>query len=499
VATFASSVPTVIAGRYQIGEPLGRGGMAEVRAGTDLRLDRPVAVKFLLPEMAARDDIRRRFEAEARAAAQLSDPHAVAVYDTGEHDGLPYIVMERLPGNTLAERIAAGPVDPAWLRTIARQVLGALAAAHAAGLVHRDVKPGNILLTADGNAKIADFGIAKSLDTATDGVDLTGTGQLLGTPAYLPPERLDGAPATARSDLYSLGVVLYEALAGFRPFDGDTPLSAARAVAAGVHRPLTEVRPGIDAGLAAAIERAMATDPSRRFASAPEMAAALTGAPAGDTPTLADAASELTATSVLEVPPAEPAGAAGDAGAPGAVRPGAPPRLGVRVALAVLVVLVVAAILLAGRSRTRQPAASRATAPASSAPATTPSSTVTTQTARSPVAQSLLALADRIGPTDGVRAGDLASRLRQLADQVDAGGAGPTATNLIVSVAAWHSAGQLSDSATVAALQALSAVPGTAGTATAPAAQTPTPTVPRATAPAAANDNGKGKGKGGKD
>ena len=271
-----SSATADIAGRYRIEGPLGRGGMAEVRAGTDLRLQRPVAIKFLLPEMAAREDIRRRFEAEACAAASLSDPHAVAVYDTGEHDGLPYIVMERLPGETLADRIATGPQDPAWVRQLAGEVLAALGAAHAAGLVHRDVKPGNILITADNHVKIADFGIAKSLEASDGSLDLTGTGQLLGTPAYLPPERLDGGPATAQSDLYSLGVVLYEALTGRCPFPGETPVAAAMAIVAGDYPSLNEVRPGLDPILVTTIERAMATDPAQRFESAAAMAAALT-------------------------------------------------------------------------------------------------------------------------------------------------------------------------------------------------------------------------------
>jgi serine/threonine-protein kinase len=249
--------------------------MAEVRAGTDLRLQRPVAIKFLLPEMAAREDIRRRFEAEARAAASLSDPHAVAVYDTGEHEGLPYIVMERLPGETLADRIATGPQDPAWVRQVAGEVLAALGAAHAAGLVHRDVKPGNILITADNHAKIADFGIAKSLEASDGSLDLTGTGQLLGTPAYLPPERLDGGSATAQSDLYSLGVVLYEALTGKCPFPGETPVATAMAIVAGDYPPLDEVRPGVDPGLVTAVQRAMATDPAQRIESAAAMAATL--------------------------------------------------------------------------------------------------------------------------------------------------------------------------------------------------------------------------------
>jgi serine/threonine-protein kinase len=264
-----------IAGRYRVEGSIGRGGMADVRAGTDLRLQRPVAVKFLLPEMAAREDIRRRFEAEACAAASLSDPHAVAVYDTGEHEGLPYIVMERLPGETLADRIATGPQDPSWVRQVAREVLGALGAAHAAGLVHRDVKPGNILITADNHAKIADFGIAKSLEATDGSLDLTGTGQLLGTPAYLPPERLDGGTATAQSDLYSLGVVLYEALTGRCPFPGETPVAVAMAIVAGDYPPLDEVRPGLDPALVSTVQRAMATDPTQRFDSADAMAAAL--------------------------------------------------------------------------------------------------------------------------------------------------------------------------------------------------------------------------------
>lgn len=271
-----TSASADIAGRYRIEGPLGRGGMAEVRAGTDLRLQRPVAVKLLLPEMAAREDIRRRFEAEACAAASLSDPHAVAVYDTGEHEDLPYIVMERLPGETLADRIAAGPQEPAWVRQVAGEVLGALGAAHAAGLVHRDVKPGNILITADNHAKIADFGIAKSLEATDGSLDLTGTGQLLGTPAYLPPERLDGGPATAQSDLYSLGVVLYEALTGRCPFPGETPVATAMAIVAGEYPPLDEARPGLDGALVTTVQRAMATDPAQRFESAAAMSVALT-------------------------------------------------------------------------------------------------------------------------------------------------------------------------------------------------------------------------------
>jgi serine/threonine-protein kinase len=221
--------------------------------------------------------MRRRFEIEARAAAGLSHPNVVAVFDTGEDEGTPFIVMERLPGNTLADRISAGPVEPAWLRLVAGDVLGALGAAHDAGLIHRDVKPGNILIASDGCAKVTDFGIAKTAEAAGDGtgVDLTATNMLLGTPAYLAPERLTGAPATPNSDLYSLGVLLYEALSGAKPFTGATPVAVAHAVSQGAHQPLVERAPSADGAFVAAIERAMSHDPASRFVSADEMRDAL--------------------------------------------------------------------------------------------------------------------------------------------------------------------------------------------------------------------------------
>ncbi|MBV8159887.1 MAG: serine/threonine protein kinase [Acidimicrobiia bacterium] len=271
----------LIGDRYELGPVLRRGGMADVHAGLDRRLGRPVAIKSLRPDMAERDDVRVRFEAEARAAARLSHPNAVSVFDTGEHAGTPYIVMERLPGRTLADVIADGPVPERWLLPLATGVLSALGAAHAAGIVHRDVKPGNILLADDGTAKITDFGIAKTAEmvsgAAGAGPDLTLTGQLVGTPAYLAPERLAGAPATFLSDLYSTGVALYEALAGEKPFTGDTFVAVAQAVQNGTHRPLSVARPDVDPSFAAAIERALDRDPSRRFQSAEEMAAALSG------------------------------------------------------------------------------------------------------------------------------------------------------------------------------------------------------------------------------
>ncbi|HEX2048720.1 MAG TPA: serine/threonine-protein kinase [Acidimicrobiales bacterium] len=470
-----SSASTVVAGRYQLGELLGRGGMAEVRAGTDLRLQRPVAVKFLLPEMAARDDIRRRFEAEACAAASLSDPHAVAVFDTGEHDGRPYIVMERLPGETLADRIAAGPLDPAWVRQVAREVLGALAAAHKGGLVHRDVKPGNILITADGRAKIADFGIAKSLEASGD---LTGTGQLLGTPAYVAPERLDGATATAKSDLYSFGVVLYEALTGRCPFPATTPLATARAVVAGDYQPLDEVRPGLDRDLVAAVEKAMATDPADRFESAEAMATAVS---TEGQPTLVNGAA-VGATSVMARP------ALHDTQVVETPLPLAPARPPSRVPMALLAALVFVALLVAALNRGDGSGSGEATA------GTTPSTSAAPATTAAPsptaaLAGELRALAGRLRPSDGARAADLATLLRQVADQVEAGSGGPGATATMVSVAAWRATGQLGDAAAASAVSLLSRVPG-ATVVTLPARSSP-PAVP-APAPAPGGNAGVG-------
>lgn len=270
----------VVAGRYRLGAVLGRGGMAEVRTAEDLRLGRTVAVKLLRTDLAEQEGVRERFEDEARAAARLSHPNVVAVYDTGEHEGIPYIVMERLPGTSLADWIGQGRLDVDTVRRVGSEVLGALDAAHAAGLVHRDIKPANVLLAADGTAKVADFGIAKSAEAQTH----TATGMLLGTAAYVPPERLAGHPATPESDLYSVGVLLYEAVTGRRPFDGDTPLVVASAIQRGRPRRVAELRSDLDPGLVGVIERAMMANPYDRFRSAAEMARALAGGTAPTAP-----------------------------------------------------------------------------------------------------------------------------------------------------------------------------------------------------------------------
>jgi serine/threonine protein kinase len=264
--------PEVLGGRYELRGVLGRGGMAEVRDGWDIRLDRPVAIKLLYPVFNTQSDNRMRFEVEARAAAALNHPHIVSVHDSGEHGGTPYIVMERLSEQTLADEIARGPMPQPQVRSILDDVLSALAAAHAAGILHRDIKPANILFSALGDAKVADFGIAKSAGTAH-----TLTGQIVGTMAYLSADRIAGRPASVADDLYAVGAVGYEALSGRRAFPQENVAELARAVAEHTPPPLGVLRPDVDPALAAVIERAMAREPGWRFGSADEMRAALAG------------------------------------------------------------------------------------------------------------------------------------------------------------------------------------------------------------------------------
>ncbi len=258
--------------------------MAEVRDGWDTRLDRPVAVKLLHPLFSTEQDNRRRFETEARAAAALNHPNIVCVHDSGDHDGTPYIVMERLSGRTLADLVARGSLPQAQVRSILDAVLSALAAAHGAGILHRDIKPGNILFTDTGEVKVADFGIAKSADTVN-----TQTGLIMGTMAYLSPERVAGRPAAAADDLYAVGVVGYESLTGRRAFPQENLAELARAITELPPPPLAAVRPDVDPALTTCIERAMARDPQWRFATAPSMRSALAGwvqpPPAGRPPT----------------------------------------------------------------------------------------------------------------------------------------------------------------------------------------------------------------------
>jgi eukaryotic-like serine/threonine-protein kinase len=263
-----------VGGRYRLGERLGHGGMGEVYVAHDLRLDREVALKLLRADLADQDGMRERVVAEARLAARLTHPHVVGVLDTGEQDGRPFVVMERLSGRTLRDELTDGPLPEERARDVGLQVLRALAAAHGVGIVHRDVKPGNILDAGVGTWKVADFGIAKWVHADET---LTGTGELLGSPSYIAPERIEGEQAGPASDLYAVGVLLYEALSGRKPFEGDDPLALAAAIREGDHEPITAIVADVDADIAAVIDRAMRRDPGERYESAETMAAALLG------------------------------------------------------------------------------------------------------------------------------------------------------------------------------------------------------------------------------
>jgi hypothetical protein len=267
----------VLAGRYRLVEPIARGGMAEVWEAHDEVLARPVAVKILHPHLAEDPGFVERFRREAVAAARLNHPGIVATYDTGEDDGVAFIVMELVRGHTLRRALEeSAPLPAATAVHIAAQVADALVRAHRVGMVHRDVKPANILLCDEpGGAvrvKVADFGIAK---LQVDGADLTQTGAVVGTAKYLSPEQADGRSPDARSDVYALGVVLYEMLCGRPPFAADTELATAlqhvqaeptapRRLRAGIPRPLEQV-----------VLRAMAKEPRKRFQSAADLRGAL--------------------------------------------------------------------------------------------------------------------------------------------------------------------------------------------------------------------------------
>jgi serine/threonine protein kinase len=291
----------VLAGRYRVEAIIGRGGMAEVYRGVDERLARPVALKVLRGHYANDPGLRTRFEEEARAVAMVSHPNVVGVYDAGEDGDTAFIVMELVPGETFADRIARGPLDENTVKRIGGEVLDALAAAHARGVLHRDIKPANVLLTDDGMAKVADFGIAKAFHPSPSRNEPT-TMNVLGTPSYLAPERAQGKPATVESDLWSVGVLLYEGLTGEKPFEADTPIAVAIMALEGRYQPVLERRPGTDPALAGVIDRALQADPTKRFGSAAEMSRALRGPAADETVALTPLATDADATQVLRPP-----------------------------------------------------------------------------------------------------------------------------------------------------------------------------------------------------
>ena len=262
-----SSPGLLLAGRYRLERRIAAGGVGEVWRAEDLVLARPVAVKLLQPGYASHPQTLARFRAEARHAGSLTHPAIAQVYDYGESGpaGAPYLVLELVDGPSLAGSLAAGPLGSAAAMDVVAQVAAGLAAAHAAGLVHRDVKPANLLMGRDGSVKITDFGIAHAAGSAP----ITQVGTLVGTPAYLAPERAAGQPATPASDVYSLGIVAFECLTGTLPFQG-TPLEIA---SASRRQPLPPLPPAVPAAVAALVTDLTAKDPADRPGSAAEVAA----------------------------------------------------------------------------------------------------------------------------------------------------------------------------------------------------------------------------------
>ena len=333
-------VQTLAAGRYRIVEVLGRGGMATVYLARDDELERPVAVKVLAGHLADDPTFRARFVREARLAAQLSHPNVVQIFDQGEDGGNPYIVMEYVDGRSLAGELdAEGRLDPARVVDLGVQACAGLEHAHAAGLVHRDIKPGNLLVRSDGTLKIADFGIARAAETTR----LTQIGSVLGTAAYLSPEQALGEEVTAAADIYSFGCVLYECLTGRTPYVFETLAELTAKHREEPIRPLGELRPELSEELEAVVMRCLARNPAYRPPSAPALAQELAAA-GPEAPTCPLPRSNgVRASEVRTVPLSSPSPTR---------RTHAAPALGGRMLLAaVAALLVVAAIVAAVAAR----------------------------------------------------------------------------------------------------------------------------------------------------
>ena len=288
----------IIGGRYQLGRVIGRGGMATIHEAMDLRLERPVAVKLLRPEAAADADLADRFRREALAATVLRHPNIVACLDTGTDDGQPYLVMDLVDGEDLAARLKrGGRLAPTHAARIGLDVARALGVAHVRGIVHRDVKPGNILLASDGRAMVTDFGIARLAADA----EAARPGTTLGSVHYFSPEQAKGATTTPASDVYGLGLVLYEAMTGARAFGGETTDAIALARIGATPPSPRSIRPEVPVDLDAVVRRALAPEPADRYANGNAMATALEAAMQ-----TADDASPTTIVStpvVADVPP----------------------------------------------------------------------------------------------------------------------------------------------------------------------------------------------------
>lgn len=293
------AVGKTLDGKYRIDGFLKRGGMGAVYRGTHLMLNKPVAIKLIKPELVSSNEVVQRFLREARAAAHLSHPNIVTVHDLGQtSDGMLYIVMELVPGASLKEAIQAeGAWEPKRVVRLVKAIASALGVAHRNNVVHRDLKPQNIMVTrdSDGNEipKLLDFGIAKTLEPTSPA--LTSTGMVLGTPHYMSTEQAKGAPADRRSDLYALGVILYEMLVGSVPFDDTSIPQILIKHLTEMPRPPSSVNPGIPMELEAIVLRLLEKDPDRRYQSAEELIEALDG--------VQDTAVEIAAADTIAVPP----------------------------------------------------------------------------------------------------------------------------------------------------------------------------------------------------
>lgn len=387
----------LVADRYQLDHVLGRGAMGEVWHAADLTLNRPVAVKLLQTGQATATDTER-FRLEAQTAARLSHPNVVGVYDFGSHEGRYYLVMELISGRSLAEeRRRRTVLDHREAAAIAAQTAAGLAAAHRQRVIHRDIKPGNVMVTADRTVKITDFGIARFADEATG--TLTAAGQIIGSAAYLPPERALGRTAQPASDIYSLGCVLYELLTGRPPFTGATALALVQQHVDAVPIPPVRLRPDIPAPLADYVLLMLDKDPARR-PTAEQAATRLLeldtpqerpGIPPQDQPTA------LLPPPAVPHPPAPPPAAPLASAAPGRAMPGRampsrampsramPPKM--LLALACIAVLATAAAVSASLAsdNTRPSTPPAVSTPAS--PDATPTSTQPPATTSSPAVE----------------------------------------------------------------------------------------------------------------
>jgi eukaryotic-like serine/threonine-protein kinase len=263
-------------GPYEVVAPLGAGGMGQVYRGRDTRLDRSVAIKVLPPHLAEDTELRRRFEREARVISSLSHPHICTLFDIGQHEGVEFLVMELLEGETLAERLQRGPMPAEQVLKIAIEIADALEKAHkqGSGIVHRDLKPANIMLTKSG-AKLLDFGLAKyTVSAAQEAVmstlamsdsNITGKGEIVGTFQYMAPEQLEGKEADARTDIFALGAVLYEMVTGRTAFEGKTRASLIANVMNSEPAPISTLQPLSPPALDRVIRTCLAKDPDERW------------------------------------------------------------------------------------------------------------------------------------------------------------------------------------------------------------------------------------------